>query len=239
MELTANEIIEKALVEARVIYPGESVPEAKVAAVFDQLNAMIESWALDTLLVRARVREQFSLVAGTAEYTYGDGGDFDSDYPLHLQNSVFIVDGDITHRCRQKSVDYYRSITLKTTTGEPDVFASEGDYPLRTVYFHPTPDKAYTVQFLVEKEFASFPDRTTSVDLPFGYSRAVISNLALEVMSGYGKKPAPLQIAIASDSLAAIKSHVNRGRKHPARVRALSRVTGSRPGRSILEGPFE
>ena len=50
MNLSANDIIKKAMIEARIIYPGESVPESKVALVSDKLDGLLESWSLENLM---------------------------------------------------------------------------------------------------------------------------------------------------------------------------------------------
>ena len=240
MNLSANSIIEKAMVEARITYPGESVPNSKIVSVWDKLNGLLESWALENLMVRADVQESFTLVTGTNTYTYGTGGTFNSTPPVHISDSVFIRQGDQDYPCTLKSLEYYRAISDKTTPGRPYIFAYSNEYPLIKVYFYFTPDSADTVFFKVPKEVASFADRTTSVNLANGYARAIISNLALEIGPMFGKKTPDNLLKIANESKRVIKSSNNQKNKEPMRTPHLSAMTGvSRCGRtSIINGPY-
>lgn len=236
MLLSANDVIEKAMVKARIIYPGEGIPAGKAAQVFDDLNSLLESWSLENLMVTADVLESFSLIPGQLEYTYGEGGDFDSPRPLSISGVAMVKSGGVEYPCRGIPIDSFRVIN-KSVSGRPSSFAYNPDYPLIAVYFHPIPDAVDEVQFRVSKELSSFEDRTTQVDLAPGMSRAITSNLAVEICPAFGKKIPQALAYQAEESKRSIKSVNSRVEKRMYTPH-LSAITRRRWGRSILNGPW-
>jgi len=206
MELTANSIIERALVKARVYYPGEAIPEAKAAQIFAELNDMLESWALEELMVVADVLESFALVIGQAEYTYGVGGNFNSPRPIDIRDDSFIRAGSTDYPVALKTVDFYRGKANKSTSGDPEIIAYNPEYPLGKVMLYPTPSATNNLHLRVRKEINRFTDRTTSIELEPGYSRAIISNLAVEISPNFGKKVSETLAYVATQSKRSIKS---------------------------------
>jgi len=188
MGSSANDIIGRALVKARVLSPGEPIPAPISTQVFDDLNDMLESWALENLLVYADVLESFSLVVGQREYTYGEGGDFDSDRPLKIRDETFIRSGSFDRRVALKTLDIYRKQTSKSSGASPNILAINPEYPKLKVFLWPTPTSVDTIFFRVWKQLVKFADKTTEVDLPPGYTRAIVSNLAIEISPNFGKK---------------------------------------------------
>ena len=54
-------------------------------------------------------------------------------------------------------------------------------------------------------QVAEYAALTSTVALPPGYRRMIITNLALELAPAFDKQPSPATIAAASDSIAAVK----------------------------------
>lgn len=194
---SANDIMSQAMVDATIISPGEAVPAAKAAQVFNKLNDMLESWVLERLMVYAAVLESFSLVAGQNEYSYGDGGDFDSERPIRILNECFIRSGDSDYPVTLKPLDVYRQMRNKSNVARPNLMAYSPEYPLGKVFLYPTPDSVDTIHLKVWKQLVEFSDRTTAVDLPPGYRRAITLNLALELLPGFGKTASAELVALA------------------------------------------
>ena len=228
---TANDIIIRAMVKARIISPGEPVPHGKSSQVLEELNDLLESWALQNLMVIADVLESFSLVAGTAEYTYGEGGTFDSARPIKIRADCFIRSGSVDHPCKLKDLDVYRRLYNKSTSGRPRIIAYNPK-----VLLWPTPSSTDALYMRVAKTITTFPTGATSVDLMPGYRRAIVTNLAVEICPNFGKK--------ISDSLAFLADQSKRSIK-AANTKIKTRTTpdltavlgGVRSG-DILSGPF-
>ncbi len=89
---SANDIIEKAAVKARIKGPGETLSAPKATMIYDDLNDLLESWALESLMTYYRTSESFSMQIGVKEYTWDDvgGTDFVSPRPLNLLDETFI-----------------------------------------------------------------------------------------------------------------------------------------------------
>lgn len=236
---TANDLIERALVKARVIAPGESLQANKADQVLAELNDMLDSWQLEKLMVIADVLESFSLQSGKSEYTYGSGGDFDSARPIEIKDECFIRDGNTDRKCLLLTLDRYRIRTTKTTQGRPRFMAYNPEYPLMKVFFYPTPDSSSDdVHIRAAKSITSFAALTTSVDLQPGYRRAIVSNLAIEICPNFGKKvPVDLK-RLAAEAKTSIKS-ANTVPVKPMTNPDLVRITKTRSVTDIITGPFD
>lgn len=233
---SANDIITRSMVKAGIISPGEAIPHGKSAQVLEELNDLLESWALENLMVIADVLESFSLVTGTSEYTYGTGGTFDSDRPIKIRNDCFIRSGSVDYPCTLKDLDVYRRLYNKSTQGRPRIIAYNPEYPLGVVSLWPTPSSTDALYMRVAKTITTFPTAVTSVDLMPGYRRAIVANLAVEICPNFGKK--------ISDSLAFIADQAKRSVKM-ANTRTKTRTTpdltailGGTLSGDIMSGPF-
>lgn len=244
MDLSANDIIKKALLRSRIIYPGESVNPAYNSQVKDELDMMLEMWSTNSIIVMADVFENFTLTAGTAEYTYGTGKDFNSASPQTIHDSTYIKHGDLDYWCRIIPIDQYRKVRLKSVSSRPRRMTYQKEPALCRLFFFPTPDSNYSIYFRVSKELTSFSDNTTKVTLANGVAKAIISNLALVTSTIWGKKILPELKNEANDSLKALKSNNMIVKK---KLRSTPHLTGMSVGndfrgghgRNIIEGPFE
>lgn len=236
MGITANDIMKRALVKMGVLSPGEALSAPISAQVFSELNDMLESWALEKLLVYASVLENFTLTAGQTEYTYGAGGNFDSTRPIKIRDDTFIRSGTIDRKVKKITLDVYRRQIGKSNQSTPQFFAVNPEYPKLKVLFYPTPSAADSIYFRVWKQLVKFVDKTTEVDLPPGYARAIISNLAIEVSPNFGKK--------ISESLAALSFVAKKNIKmvNATPVKGMSSDLGDLIGvecrSSIILGPW-
>ena len=233
---SANDIMGRALVKARVFAPGDSIPAAISTQVFAELNDMLESWALENLMVYVDVLESFALVASQGEYTYGTGGDFDSDRPLRIRDECFIRSGDSDYAVRLKDLDVYRSIVNKSTGARPRVISFLPEYPLAKVFLWPKPANTDALHLRVWKQLVAFADKTTGVNLPPGYQRAIVANLAVELSPNFGKRVSTELAFLASQS----KMTIKRANSFP--IKSLKTELAAMTGRShtphFNSGPF-
>ena len=233
MEMTANDIIERSLVKARIISPGDAIPVDIGDQVYDELNGMLESWSLENLMVIADVEEYFALTSGIARYTYGSGGDFDSARPIKIRDESFIREGGMDYPVSLVTLDTYRGKSNKSTSGRPQIMAYNPEYPLCVVYLWPTPSSVGPIYIKSSKIINRFTDRTTDVELEPGYSRAIISNLAVEISPNFGKKVSNELSYVATQSKKVIKARNSTPIKD-RRATEISRMSGSGGGINIM-----
>jgi hypothetical protein len=233
---SANDIIERALVKLGVFHPGESIPASIQSQVFAELNDMLERWVLERLMVPADIIESFALTSGKADYTYGTGGDFDSPAPDSILPGAFIRSGSTDFPLHQVTLDTYRARPTKGAGARPEIFAVNPTPDLNEIWFWPTPTATSDVHFRVRKQLTSFSDRTTSVSLPKGFRGGLVSNLAIEVSSNFGKKVGQ-ELAVQAMGFVRSIKRANRVSGYPMRT-DLGAMTWNARNPRFNSGPF-
>jgi len=204
--MTPNELIESALMKIGVLGVGESATGDQVSHALRALNAMLKRWQQDNLAALATTRETFSLTAGTAEYTIGSSGDFDTTRPVSIEGA-YLTDSTISYPLDLISLRDYREIEDKDTESIPTAMVYIPENPLGILIFWPVPDTGYTLNLHSIKPFADITvaDIGTDMSLPEGWDEALIYNLATRLGEDYGVPPAASIFARAADDLDAIK----------------------------------
>lgn len=220
---TAETIVSAALRKISVIAAGETPSSEDADIALEALNAMIDTWRIEEMMIYAFEMDTFDLVNGQRVYTMGTGGDFDVDRPpvmpiaakLRIPNQQ---DLPLAILDQQEYASLILKDTQSTIAGAINI---DGAYPLRNVTMWPVPSDDDQQLLLwnptVLEEFASLGD---DVILPPGYRRALIFNLALEVASEFERNPPQAVVAIANDSKAWVKraNHVPRKMQMPAEL---------------------
>lgn len=174
------------------------------------LNAMMEGWSLERLMIYTILLENFPLVAGTGSYTIGSSGAFNTTRPEKLTNPCYIrnTDGKTDFPpLKLIEPEMYGRISSKGTnaTGLPEYIYCDYAYPLATLYLWPVPNQAYTLYLSSFKQLQQFSAISTAISLPPGYQRAIEWNLCLELADEIGIQPSALMIENARKSKAAVK----------------------------------
>lgn len=235
---SANGIITRAMVKARVISPGESIPSGKQEQLLDELNDMIESWSLEDLMIIADTEDVFTLTSGDGDYTWGSGGDFNSARPLLIHDESFVRVGDVDNRVRLKPMGDFRRISVKGIGGIPRIMAYNPEYSLVKVYLWPKPDSAYLFHVKSSKVMEQFDSATDTIDLAPGYRKVLVAGLAVIVCTNFGKKVPESLVYELNEAKSNIKTS-NRKPPKIARTEQLSAMVRTRRGRSILSGPWD
>lgn len=208
MAVTAGSMILRALQiigEKRV--DGTLTANEKTAYVA-ALNSMMDSWSIDRSLIQYLQAEHFSLVAGTASYTIGSGGTFNTVRPSRIEYPTYVRDSNnYDQPCQIITYPVYETLVAKQTGNTyPAYIAYDAGYAsgLGTIYLYPKPAANLTLYIHTWKPLQSFTDETTALAMPPGYQRAIEFNFAVEICPGYINLQ-PEAIKIARESLAAIK----------------------------------
>lgn len=208
---TARTIVKKAMQKLGVLTKTEEPSADELSDGLSTLNAMLSSWSNESLFVNARVWEDFTLTAGTYEYTIGTGMTFNTARPIVI----------VTAFARQSTIDYAMDIipddvynqfiAQKTVPGRPRFLNFDGGYPTGKIRLYPNPDTTYTLRILSEKELSSYTIDQT-VQFPPGWELALQYNLAVLMAPEYGQTVTQELFTIARETKAAIKDAVARTR---------------------------
>jgi len=192
---TALDTIKGAMRLIGAIASGESPSGAETLDALSVLNEMIASWSNENLIIFSAVREEFTLVAGTASYTIGASGTFNTTRPIGIEQAK-IEDQSSTpnqeYGLQILNLDEWSSISAKDLSGYPTKIYIDPTNPLATVYLWPVPTVANKLVLYSRKPLTSIATSGTTIDLPPGYAKALRYGLALELGPEYGKPIDPI-----------------------------------------------
>lgn len=172
------------------------------------LNAMMESWSLDSLMLYQEVQENFALTANVGAYTIGSGGDFSTTRPTNIITAFARDSANVDYPIEIINDAAYNNIRLKSTTGTyPSHLYYDQAYiaGLATIKIYPLPSSGLTLYISSLKQLTQFGSIGETVVLPPGYQRAIESNFAIEAAAG--QVPITRELAqIAKESKSALKN---------------------------------
>lgn len=169
------------------------------------LDSMLQLWGAD-FLTPSPVRENFNLVSGTAEYTIGDGGDFDTDRPLMLIGA-YLRDTTQDYPLEIMDIHQFQQLSSKTTETTPSKVFYIPEYPLGKIIFNCESDDTYTVYFEFIKGFDSVSSLSSTIDVPGYYDDALVYNLAVRLAEDNTMEAPRTVIALAEASRIIISRH--------------------------------
>lgn len=199
---TAQTIIDRALRLLGVIASGESPTAAEGADGLTALNAMIDSWRNDRLMVYSVVNQALTLT-GAASYTLGPTGGLVISRPVKIESAYCRVDG-VDYPVDVVTKAQWDAISDKSATGDiVTTIYYDPTHPNGTLYAYPlTSNTLYLGLWTPLGAFAAVGD---TVSLPPGYERALAANLAIEAAPEYEREPSSAVVLMAKESKAAIK----------------------------------
>ena len=184
---TALDMIKRAMRLTRSIGKGE-VPDADESQDgLAALNAMLDGWQLDRLMVYAVSEATKTLTAGTSSYSIGVGAVINTTRPERLAEGSYVRMSNVDYPISEIDASAYQSIALKSTRGVPSLLYYLMAVPFGTVYLYPAPDQAYELHLFSYRALTSFSSLTDPVTLPGGYEDAIAVSLAERLaVEGYG-----------------------------------------------------
>ena len=203
---TAREHIRRTLQLIGVVGQGEDVSAAEANDALAALNDMLGTWSIMGA-VFAETREEFALTPGTASYTIGTGGDFDTERPIRIVKA-FIDRGNISYPLQVLDQVAYADLSFKDQTGLPCDLYYDAGFPLGNIVLNPVPNSSDTLNIYSEKPLTGPATLDTVLSFPPGYSRGFRFNLAVDVAPEYGIPVSAEVQRGAASSLRAIKKSV-------------------------------
>lgn len=199
---TARDIIKSALRKIAVLGAGASLSANEADDALNALNSMLASWSAEGNMVYVETKETFNLTNDRI-YTIGSGADFDTTRPINIK-SAYVTQGGTDYPLSEYNNTQYSHLSNKdSTTGIPDVYYYDGDFPTAKIYLYPAPNSVATITINSIKPLTQFTSLTTDFTFPGEYLLALETNLAVLIAPEYEREASPTvkQMAIESKSI--------------------------------------
>lgn len=205
MSMSGGTAISLALQEIGRLFPGEVPNTSEYITGLLLLTNMLDNWSLERLNIPVivLVSEAWS---GIQSGTFGPAGLFGTRF-LRVDTVNYVNGGSFPLKIvsEKEYLAHFDRDTASSVTAEE--FYYDNQFPVATGYTWPVPTGG---DLLVGgwQALAHFPDTTTTVNTPQGYDRAIISNLAMELLSIYAVPLAKVQqiTTLAAEAKAAIRA---------------------------------
>lgn len=206
---TALDLIKAQLRDIGALAVGETPSAEDAQDALAEMNRMLGSWSNEGLMAFERVREEFTLTAGSASRTIGATGNFATTRPLE------IVEATIEDQTASPTAEYpvrvltrseWALITQKDTQSTiPAQLFYEPTFPNGTLYLFPVPSAAHKLVLYSRKPLTAISALSSTISLPPGWEDALVKNGAIRLSPGYGKEPSALLLQQAIETKAEIK----------------------------------
>lgn len=184
--MTANEIIIAAFQELGITVSGGSPNANDLIWGLGKLNRFLNTLSSDGINLHYRTEESFNLVSGTASYTIGSGGDFNTVRPNVIEKAFIRVSGH-DYPLNIRPISEYWSLSEKTTQSRPVKLYYDTKYSNGVIYLYYTPSDTDPLHIVSQKPLTIYASGLTEVSLPGEYEDALVLNLAIRFASRYGK----------------------------------------------------
>lgn len=225
-------VINRALRMLGVLAQGETPDASDTANALLALNAMLDGWRNDKLMVDSFANITVPLVASQASYTIGaSGADVTATSPVRVE-SAYVRKSSVDYDLKQIDDATYQSISVKASESDiPEFFLFNHTNTNSTLYLYPVPNEVNNLYLRVWTPFSAFAAASDTFSMRPGMEEACAYNLAVILHPEY---PAiqlnPVIVKKAVDSLASIK-RINH--KPYVQVTQLSGMFGGNAGNII------
>ena len=202
--MTVRDLIKGALRLIGAVDADSALTANEAADGMEALNGLVGSLANDELLVYTINKETFNVTGGTATYTLGPSGAWNTTRPVRIDAAKYLVGDDEfdLHICTDQE---WQSIENRAVSGFPEFLHNSDAFPLSTVSLWPVPSASDQVVLFTWKQIGAFSAVTDVISLPPGYERMLRYNLAIELAPEYSKEPSGAVVSIARESKAELK----------------------------------
>ena len=192
---TARDMINSAARLINIIQQNESLNDDEMNTAKYALNAMIESWSNNRLMI-FNIAEHVFPLTGQKTYTLGAGGDWDVERPMNIECAYARLQPNSPQQLdiamQSLTVEQYAGIAVKNTPSTfPFAFYDNGNFPLREISLFPIPNGPADIVLWLWEPLIDLTNIDAEVRYPPGYERAFRFNLACELAAEYGKTVAP------------------------------------------------
>lgn len=202
---TAQDIINRSLRLILQLDSGSSASSNESDDALVALNAMLDSWRNERLMVYSMQEETLTMVANQQSYNIGPSGtDLVTTRPIEIE-AAYILYQNISYPVRVIDEERWALLPAKLTTSTwPSHINYLPGVPNGTIRCYPEPNAASSLILVTRVPLTSF-SLGDSVTLPPGWERAMAANLAVELAPEYNTEPSPTVLQMARDAKAWIR----------------------------------
>lgn len=207
MATVQTAVINRAFRMLGVVAQGETASASDTADALTALNAMLDGWRNDKLMVDSLANITVPLVASQASYTIGaSGADVTATSPVRIE-SAYVRKSSVDYDLKQIDDATYQSISDKASESDiPEFFLFNHTNANSTLYLYPVPNEVNNLYLRVWTPFAAFSAASDTFSMRPGMEEACAYNLAVILHPEYPSLQLnPIIVKKAVDSLASIK----------------------------------
>lgn len=209
MTITSGELFKAALRKCGgVIAEGEEPSPELLEDTRVAFNAMLDSWSGERLSVFSTQDQVLTWPAGESVQTVGPTGDLVGLRPVKLMDYTYFKDpsSGVSYGLDLINESQYNNIAVKTSTSTyPQVIFENPTMPDSTFKVYPVPSIDLEFHLISTVELSQVDDLFTDINLPPGYRRALIFNLACEIAPELGIDPPATTQRLAMTSKRVLK----------------------------------
>ncbi|HZQ53324.1 MAG TPA: hypothetical protein VFB14_14065 [Bryobacteraceae bacterium] len=221
--MTVQDLITRAMRLLGAVNIGDGPTAAEEQDGLTALNAMVDAWANERLMIYTTARNQYPLVAGQAVYQIGPSGpDWTAPRPQSIDAAGLLMGSSDPTQIYERPLEVIKTdkewarVRLKNL-GSPLPLAiyydrwfsnpNSATNPVGSgnVAVWPVPQVVNQIVLYTPVAVSRFTAQTQTLSLPPGYERALTYNLALEMAPEFDREPSDVVVAIAEQSKAGIK----------------------------------
>ena len=198
--LTVGGLIRSSMRKIGVLAAGEPLPADEGSDALETFRVMIDSWALESLLIPVVGVVTHTLDSGVSDYTIGIYPSPAPD-PLPLSHietarpeqiiSAFIRDNQQTDYIQTiMDVKTFAEISRKTNSSRPSRIYIRKGWPLNNLIFDSVPYADETLHLEVIQPLSDIlpaAGLTEVINLPPGYKKSLVYSLAIDLADEWGK----------------------------------------------------
>jgi len=235
--ITVLDIISRSLRLLGVNASGETPKADETRDAFECLNAMLDQWSIDKLLVFCFKNDLMPLTPGQGVYTIGNGGELNTDRPVKIEKAFvrFSNGGNNTDYPMEiiNNAQYQEIFIKNITTTYPKYLYYNPTYPFGTIELWPIPANDCLLMISQWSQISKFNAPADDISLPLGYQSAMEYGLAVEVAAEYGIEVP----AVVAQRAVQTKAALMRVNAEPI-ILKLDRVLLPTGGFNILTGGY-
>lgn len=204
---TAADIITRAYRILGDLAPGETMTAAQGDTGLEALNALLDSFSTERLMIYQIRQESLTWPADTASRTIGPSGDLATHRPDRIEQGTHVQDSNgVDYPVKVVNRETYDAVWDKAVKSSyPEMLFYDKSVSEGTIHLYPVPDQSLTLKLNSWQPLTVFDTLTEALVLPPGYRRMLCYNLAVELEAETGLPVPPSAVAIARSSRSAVK----------------------------------
>jgi len=187
--MTVQDLVTHALEDCGRLKPGGTPGTVESAVGLRTLNAMLDTWKTERLMVYAEVRTEFDIISGQQTYSIGTGANWDVERPERIERAEFIFTNtspEVEVPVKILSPQEWAALTPKKLTNTiQTMLYYEPTVPNGTVTLWPKPTQNWKIAVWTWRTIGQFASLATTINLPPGYQEAIEYNLAVKLADKY------------------------------------------------------